>query len=104
MSNVGFNATHWDHWLLIASFLAIALLGLQLSWQWRKEKRRQQKSRLLWRLSSEMYHDGESGRGASAYGKSAELKPDAMRKRRAVLSARHLPRSARGRQRVTRIK
>ncbi|NEP16795.1 MAG: hypothetical protein F6J97_07800 [Leptolyngbya sp. SIO4C1] len=35
-----FNPARWDHWLLIACFLALASWGLWLSRKWRKESKR----------------------------------------------------------------
>ena len=43
MSNEGFDAGQWSHWLLVISFVSIASYGLWLSWQW-KPKRYQKKS------------------------------------------------------------
>ena len=39
MDNVGFDAARWDHLLLVVSFVAIALMGLRLSHQWKRAQR-----------------------------------------------------------------
>ena len=51
MGHTSFDPSYWGHWLLVASFCAIALIGLYLSWQWRKERlERQAKARLIRKL------------------------------------------------------
>lgn len=61
MDSAEFNAAQWDHWLLVVSFVAIALSGLWLSYQWRQEQRKQRaRTRLSQRLSLDSYHYGDS--------------------------------------------
>ena len=48
-----FDATRWEHWLLIASFLSLAVYGLRLSWQWRRAAKRRQRTVLARRLAIE---------------------------------------------------
>lgn len=53
---VGFDSARWDHWLLLICFGAIAIWGLWLSRQWRKEDReRQAKIRMARRLMRELH-------------------------------------------------
>lgn len=52
-----FDPARYDHWLLIAAFVAIALCGLSLSWQWKKERKQQQaKAKLVHRLMREIHY------------------------------------------------
>jgi hypothetical protein len=60
MNDTGFNSADWSHWLLIVCFVAVAAVGLWLSWQWRlahREKRR--RSRLSRRLALELHQSTE---------------------------------------------
>ena len=112
MSNAGFDTARWDHWLLLASFAGIALIGLRLSWQWRKQ--RLAKFRLRRRLSSQRDCYGKFG--DAAFGDdilgdaepscrkpadltSAEVRSDMAQQRSDALSVRRLPRYVRAKRR-----
>ncbi len=77
MDNAGFESARWDHWLLVACFLAIATSGLWLSWQWTQAERQQRKkSRLARRLAMEVHpleSRSHSGRYSSGYSSQRSL-------------------------------
>lgn len=59
MDSSGFDATRWEHWLLISCFVVMAAGGLWSSWQFKqaaKKRARQQRvrSRLARRLAMEL--------------------------------------------------
>lgn len=79
MDSAGFDATRWEHWLVIGCFVVMAAGGLWSSWQFKqaaKKRARQQqvRSRLARRLAMELRLPDESSVGSSGL-KSARLRP-----------------------------
>lgn len=61
MTNTGFEASRWDHWLLIVCFISVASYGLWISWQWREDQRKKQlHQRMAYRLRVEVLRNGLS--------------------------------------------
>lgn len=54
MDDAEFSWLRWDHWLLVASFVAIAFYGLQLSHQWKREAKQKQVRRMKARLMRQL--------------------------------------------------
>lgn len=56
MDSAGFDSARWDHWLLIACFVAIAIYGLRSTWQLNRALRQQRaKAKLARRLAMEIH-------------------------------------------------
>lgn len=80
MNSAEFDATRWEHWLLISCFVMMAAGGLWSSWQFnqvaKKRARQQQvRSRLARRLAMELGLPDESSSIGSNGLKSARLRP-----------------------------
>ena len=68
MNNTGFEASHWDHWLLILCFVSVASYGLWLSWQWRSERRQKWlRQRMAQRLRVELLDANNRRQQVSAF-------------------------------------
>lgn len=87
MDSAGFESARWDHWLLVACFLAIATSGLWLCWQWSQADRRQRKKKRMARRLAIEVHPLQSPSNLERY----SFEPSSQER---VASAQSLPRQS----------
>ncbi len=85
MNEAGFNASRWDHWLLIISAMIGLSYALWLSWQWNRQigrlqykkmrrRNKRQRDRIAERLGLEISKPEQRNRSKPLSSTSAEGK------------------------------